>query len=162
MNNRNYTSSFTVSQPPEQVFAAINDVRAWWSAEIKGHADKVGDVFVHRVEDIHRCELQVQEMVPGKKVAWHVIDNHFNFTKDKSEWIDTDIVFDIARRGDKTEVTVTHVGLVPEYECYDICVDGWGTYFGRSLKALVATGKGDPYMGKAMTASEEILLANRR
>ena len=36
-----------------------------------------------------------------------------NFVKDKSEWKDTDILFDIAKKGDKTEVRFTHVGLSP-------------------------------------------------
>jgi len=30
----NYTTSFAVDQTPEQVFAAITNVRAWWSEEI--------------------------------------------------------------------------------------------------------------------------------
>jgi len=162
MTDRNYTSSFSVAQRPEDVFAAINNVRAWWSAGIEGSADKVGDVFVHHIQDMHRCEIQVTASIPGEKVAWHVLDNYFSFTKDKSEWIGTDIVFDIRRRGDKTEVKVTHVGLTPEYECYEICVDGWGTYFNGSLRDLIATGKGQPNVGEAITASEEVLLAGRR
>jgi hypothetical protein len=29
--------------------------------------------------------------------------------------------FEIAEKGGKTEIMVTHHGLVPEFECYDIC-----------------------------------------
>lgn len=157
MNNHNYATSFTVNQTPETVFAAINNVRGWWSEGIEGHADKIGDRFTHRVLDLHRCDLQVKDLVPGKKVMWTVVDNYFNFTKDETEWKGTDIVFDIARSGDKTEVKFTHVGLVPEYECYDVCADGWRTYI-NSLRNLITTGKGNPNIGEAMTDSEQALV----
>ena len=157
MNKRNFTTSFAVDQTPETVFTAINNVRGWWSEGIEGHADKIGDNFTHRVLDLHRCDLAVKDLVPGEKVAWTVVDNYFNFTKDKTEWKDTDIVFEIARIGDKTEVKFTHVGLVPAYECYDVCSDGWHTYI-NSLRELITTGKGQPNIGEAMTDSELALV----
>ena len=63
---------------------------------------------------------------------------------DKSEWKGTDVVFEIAKKGDKTEVHFTHVGLVPAYECYGVCSDAWGSYITGSLRDLIATGKGQP------------------
>jgi Bacterial protein of unknown function (DUF899) len=38
------------------------------------------------------------------------------FCRPKSEWTGTDIVFDISRKGGKTEVRFTHVGLVPGFK----------------------------------------------
>ena len=144
MKNQNYTATFTVDQPPEKVFAAINNPRGWWSEEIDGSTDKSGAKFTYHYQDVHRCTFKITEFVPGKKVVWHVLANQFNFTKDKSEWTDTDVVFEIARNGDKTEVHFTHVGLVPDYECYDVCSDAWGTYIKRSLRDLITKGKGQP------------------
>ena len=158
MTNENYTKTFTVEQDADKVFNAITNVRGWWSEGIEGNYGNVGDRFTHRVQDIHRCLLEVKTLVPGSKVAWHVIDNHFSFTKDELEWIGTDIVFDIVRENDKTKVTLTHIGLVPNYECYEVCVDGWGTYM-NSLQSLIATGKGQPNVGEAMNDSEERLLS---
>jgi len=54
--------------------------------------------------------------VSGKKVVWHVTDSRIQFVRDTSEWDGTDIVFEIARRGDKTEIRFTHIGLVRERE----------------------------------------------
>ena len=82
--------------------------------------------------------------MPGKKVVWHTTDSHLSFLKDKTEWNGTDIVFEIARKGLQTELRFTHVGLVPEYECFDACRDAWGTYIGDSLRSLIATGVGKP------------------
>ena len=107
--------------------------------------------------DIHRCKVQVTELVPGRKVAWHVLENRFNFTDDATEWTGTDIVFDISASGGKTEVRFTHRGLVPEYECYDICSDGWSTYINGSLRALITTGTGHPNVGEPVTDSERAL-----
>ena len=71
-------------------------------------------------------------------------DNHFSFTEDKTEWKGTKVVFDVAKDGDKTEIHFTHEGLVPAYECYNVCSDAWGSYIRGSLKSLIATGKGSP------------------
>ena len=143
METKYYTTSFKVDQSPEEVFDAINNVRGWWSEEIEGRTDELGE-FRYHYQEIHRCIINITELVPGRKVVWHVVDNHFNFVKDKSEWKDTDIVFEIAKRGDKTEVRFTHVGLVPAYECYGVCSDAWGTYINGSLRNLITKGKGQP------------------
>jgi hypothetical protein len=67
---------------------------------------------------VHRSKQKVTELVPGKKVVWHVLDRVLNFAKDKSEWNDTDIVFDISYKDGKTEVRFTPEGLVPGCEFY--------------------------------------------
>lgn len=45
---------------------------------------------------------------------------------------------------DKTQIVFTHKGLVPEYECFDVCSNAWSHYIGESLLSLIATGKGQP------------------
>ena len=83
-------------------------------------------------------------MAPGRKVAWHIVDAHIAFVDDKTEWKGTDIVFEIARTGDKTEVRFTHIGLIPAFECYGECSNAWGFYVNGSLRSLIKTGKGEP------------------
>jgi hypothetical protein len=144
MKNQNFTTAFTVDQTPAEAFAAINNVRGWWSGEIEGITDKLGEEFTYRYQDIHRSKQEIKELIPGKKVTWHILDGYLNFTNDKTEWTGTDITFDISKKGDKTEVRFTHVGLVPEYECFDSCSNAWGFYINSSLRSLIATGKGAP------------------
>ena len=139
-----YTTSFTVEQSPEEVFDAINDVRAWWSGEIDGRTGKIGEEFTYRYGDAHDTTQRITESVPGKRVVWHVVDSHINFVKDRTEWNGTDIVFEINSRQDKTELRFTHAGLVPAYECYDACSSAWGFYINDSLRNLITTGKGQP------------------
>ncbi len=144
MKTQDYTTSFVVDQSPEQVFAAINNVCGWWSGDIEGRTDELGTAFTYRYEDIHRSTQKITEWVPGKKVVWRVLDARISFVKDKAEWNGTDIVFEIARKGEKTELRFTHIGLLPAIECYGKCSGAWGFYINESLRSLITTGKGDP------------------
>ena len=144
MKTEGYTTSFTVDQTPEEVFDAINNVRGWWSGEIQGDTDKLGAEFTYRVQDVHRSKRKITEFTPGKKVVWHVLDGYLGFVKDKSEWKGTDIVFEIAEKGDKTEVRFRHVALVPAYECYNNCSNAWGMLINGNLRKLITTGKAQP------------------
>ncbi len=144
METKGYTTSFTVVQSPEEVFDAINNVRAWWSGDIEGSTDTLGAEFRYRYKDVHDTTQRITELVPGKKVVWHVVDSHINFVQNRTEWNGTDIVFEIERKEDKTELRFTHVGLVPAFECYGGCSGAWGFYVNDSLRGLIATGKGQP------------------
>ena len=142
MNDENFTITFTVDQTPEEAFAAINNVRGWWSGEIEGNTHKLGDEFTYRYEDVHRSKQKITELIPSERVVWHVLEGYVDFTQDKSEWTGTDITFDISRMRDKTEIRFTHVGLVPEYECFDSCSNAWGFYINSRLRSLIATRRG--------------------
>jgi hypothetical protein len=139
-----FTTSFAVSQTPTEVFDAINNLRAWWGEDAEGRNDKVGDEFTHRVQGIHYCKLRVTEFIPNEKVVWLVVDNHMNFVEDQTEWVGTTIVFEIASKGDQTEVRFAHQGLVPQYECFDVCSNAWGSLMHGSLASLITTGTGQP------------------
>jgi hypothetical protein len=144
MKTKDFTTSFTVDQSPGEVFGAVNNVRGWWAEEIDGSTDKLGAEFKFHHKDFHRSTQKITALAPGKKVAWHVVDSHLNFVKDKTEWKGTDIVFEITRKDDKTELRFTHVGLVPALECYGDCSGGWSFYINDSLRSLITTGKGQP------------------
>src|SRR3954447_18124052 len=118
MNAKDYTITFSVDQTPDEVFDAVNNVRGWWSGQIDGHTDQLGPEFTYRYKDVHHSTQRITEFVPGEKVVWHVSDAQINFVKDKAEWNGTDIVFEIIKKDDKTELRFTHVGLVPAIECY--------------------------------------------
>ena len=148
LDQQYYTTSFTVDQSPEEVFAAINNVRGWWSGEIDGSTDQLGAEFSYHYKDIHYSTQKITELVPEKKVAWHVVDSQLNFVKEKDEWTDTHIVFEITRKGGKTELLFTHVGLVPTFACYHNCSGSWGSLITESLYDLITTGKGYPAQGK--------------
>ena len=144
MKNRDFTTSISVDRTPEEVFAAINDVRGWWSGEIEGDADQLGAEFTYRYKDMHRSRQKVTESIRGKKIVWHVFESRLGFIENKSEWTGTDIVFEISGKEGKTEVRFTHVGLVPQCECFDDCSNGWSSLVGGNLRKLITTRTRQP------------------
>jgi len=160
MSTADFTTTLLVEEAPGKVFDAINHVRGWWSEEIEGNTDKLNEAFHYHYEDVHSCQIKLIELVPGKKLVWLVLDNYFKFTKDKSEWVGTKIIFEISRAGQKTQLRFTHQGLVPEYECYDVCRNAWTTYIQKSLRSLIMTGKGQPNKAGNPKTEDEKRLAS--
>ena len=138
MNNHSFSITISVDQTPEEAFAAINDPRRWWKGAFEGVTDVLGGEFCYRYQDIHFSKQQVTELVPSRKVVWTVTDSALQFVEYKDEWTGTKLVFDIARKGDKTEVRFTHVGLVPDFDCYGACSKGW-TQLVQELGAVIAS-----------------------
>ncbi len=144
MEHKDFTSTISVEKSPMAAFNAIRNFRGWWSEDIEGATDKPGEIFFYHYKDVHLCKLKLIEEVPGKKLVYQVVDNQFSFTKDKTEWIGTQLIFDITGSGEQATVKFTHKGLVPEYECYNVCNDAWTGFIQKSLKDYINTGKGQP------------------
>lgn len=162
MTTADFTTTLVVEQTPKQVFDAIINPRGWWSEEIEGNTEMLNDVFDYHFEDIHTCKIKLIEVVPNKKVVWLVMENYFKFTTDKTEWVGTQVSFYISEKDGKTQLVFTHHGLVPDYECYEICYGAWTSYIQNSLRDLISTGKGQPNAaGKPTTKDEERLMAEK-
>jgi len=144
MSDKNYSVSITVDATAHEAFECINNVTGWWTVNMEGSSQKLDDEFTVRFGEIHVSTQKLIEVIPGKKVVWLVTDSNLNFIREKDEWTGTTVVFDITQKNDKTEVTFTHVGLVPQVECYDACSNAWGPYITDSLFKLITMGKGNP------------------
>jgi uncharacterized protein YndB with AHSA1/START domain len=144
-DQENYTTSFTVDQTPAEVFKAVTNPRLWWGAAIKGDTETEGAEFTFEVPGTHYTKQKLIEVIPNQRVVWLVTECDLTFLKQRDEWKGTKIVFDIARVGDKTKLTFTHIGLRPDVECYNFCVPGWEQYAEGSLRQLIETGKGAPF-----------------
>ena len=136
----NFSTAFSVDRTPAQVFAALTNVRGWWSGDIEGDTDRLGAVFTYRYQDMHRSTQRITELVPNRKIVWEISNSSLSFVKDTSEWDGTRVVFEISENGAKTELRFTHVGLVPEGECYENCSTAWSLYVNKSLRNLITTG----------------------
>jgi hypothetical protein len=69
------------------------------------------------------------------------LDNHFNFVGDQDEWKGTQITFEIAETEGRTQVRFAHRGLAPEFECFNVCSNAWGSLINGSLRTLIAKEK---------------------
>ena len=144
MKKQDYTASITVNATPQETFNKINSVTKWWTEDLEGSSQKLNDEFVVRFGDVHMSKQKLVEVIPDQKIVWLVTDSKLNFIEDKSEWTGTKISFDLLKVEDKTQINFTHVGLVPQVECYESCVQGWDQYIKGSLLKLLTKGQGTP------------------
>lgn len=144
MTGPSFTVSITVPRPPLAVFEAIADPRAWWGRDIEGRTDLPGADWTYRYQDLHVSRQRTTALEPARRIVWEVVDAEISFLADKSEWRGTSLVFDLEASGEGTKVTFTHVGLVPEVECYDICTRSWTGLVTESLAKLLREGAGRP------------------
>lgn len=144
MPNRDFTMTLLVSRTPQEVFEAVSNVRGWWSENIAGTTGQLSAEWLYHYKDVHSCKIGVVELIPGKRVVWRVLENHFSFTSDGDEWKGNELVFDISPKGGRTQLVFTQHGLTPAYECYNVCSDAWTGFIGNSLRKLITTGKGEP------------------
>lgn len=141
-----YTSTFEVSAPPEQVFRAITEqIDLWWTTK-SNQAKTVNDrLRVEFIGDTFK-EIEITDAIPANLLTWNVLGAHLGHEEleKKDEWVNTEIRWEINPTNNGSSITLQHRGLTPELECWDVCNHGWNHFLG-SLKALLDTGKGTPY-----------------
>jgi hypothetical protein len=137
MKKQDYTTRINVNASPQKVFKGINSISHWWTEELEGSSQKVDDTFTVHFGKTY-VTLKVAELIPGKKIVWHVTDCNKHWLKNKKEWKGTQVVWEISTKNKVTHVVFTHIGLVPELECYEACESAWTDYLHNSLKNLMA------------------------
>ena len=145
MKNQDFTFTQLTAQTPEAVFKAVINVRGWWtgyhSEIISGGTEKLNDEFTFSAGNgAHYTKQKLVEVIPNKKIVWLVTECELSFVEQKDEWVGTKIIFDISKKGDKTQLVFTHEGLVPQGECYDACAPAWTQYLQNRLLPLIAKG----------------------
>jgi len=144
LDEQGFQIRLVLDAPLENAFSCINDVTKWWTENLEGESQKLGDQFSIRFGDVHYSKQKLVEFLPNFKVVWLVTESTLSFVSRKSEWTGTRIEFEVHDLGSKTEFLFTHKGLVPEIECYNGCSGAWAGYIEGSLVELILTGKGKP------------------
>jgi len=143
-----YQQSFIVKANPTTVYTALTTtkgVRAWWTQDCEV-AEAVGGVVKVRFGGTHKA-MRIEKLLPNQEVRWLCTAAHINLDSlaRKDEWVGTEIVFRLTPDGQgQTRLDFEHIGLVPSFECYDLCNNGW-KFFLNSLQQFAETGQGEPY-----------------
>ncbi|HVT86900.1 MAG TPA: SRPBCC family protein [Chitinophagaceae bacterium] len=144
----NYLESFMatieVRASPQEVFKILTeDVSKWWGGkDLSGRTTKIDDEFVVHHKGAHYSKQKLTEVIPGKKVEWHVTESSLYWLQnDKQEWTNTKMIFEINAAGGKTILHFAHYGLVPSKECYEVCRQGWTMVITDWLFNYITEGK---------------------
>jgi hypothetical protein len=138
-----YHCSIRVTVSAGEAFENISDVSAWWANDLQGSAKKLNDIFTVTFGDTF-VTFEITEVIPGKKITWYVRDCNLHWIKDKKEWKDTKIVWEVSSGNGSTVIDMTHFGLIPGVECYGNCESGWNHFIKESLFKLLTEHKGLP------------------
>jgi hypothetical protein len=142
MSDKSYTTTIEIDQTPQEVFNKLRYVSKWWSKDFVGTSAKLNDEFVISHPGRHFSKQKLTEVVPGKKLVWLVTDSNLTWLeKDKQEWTNTKMIFELTDGGNKTLLHFTHEGLLPEKECYAMCEQGWNMVIKDRLFHFITEGR---------------------
>jgi len=143
MANKSFHTIIKVNASAEEALKKINQVNQWWAKKVKGSSAYLDDKFKVDFGSTW-VDFQITEIIPNKKVVWKVLDCNLEWIKNKKEWNDTNVVFEISKNKNETQIEFTHVGLIPSFECYEDCKVGWTEHVTESLVMFINEGKGMP------------------
>lgn len=149
--SENYQEKILVSASREDSFHAVaTQMDKWWTKTTSGAFEKVGDKLTARFPpDYGHWTFEASVMNQGNRLEMTCVDAHHKVDGQPKEidqeWLGTSIIWQFETVGDKTEITMTHDGLTPTLNCWDICLDGWNHFFQNSLKAFLDGDQASPH-----------------
>lgn len=149
MSEQSYSKKFSVSASTESVYKAITkEVNEWWTTE-SNEAAEIGNILTVKFGASNFMSMEVERAIFNELILWKVVGANMFIEGGGSgndEWVGTKIQWKIAGTESGSEVFLFHEGLLPSFDCYETCKNGWD-YFLASLKEYLNTGKGTPYTG---------------
>lgn len=143
----NFTTSVILQARDDKIYDGLTQkISEWWTETFEGSAEHAGQTFTIRFGSQVYKTMRVEELIRNKKVIWRVEDALIDLAElvNKKEWVNTRIIWDISATSDGTFLELTHIGLTPETECYELCTSGWQSFL-YSFDKFVTTGIGTPF-----------------
>jgi uncharacterized protein YndB with AHSA1/START domain len=123
-----------------EALATVEGVAGWWTKETTGASKPGGTMkFVFRGpagDEKGKMEFEVLKLNPNQEVHWRC-------TAGPTEWLGTDVTFNLSQNGEYTEILFGHRNWREASEFTAHCSMKWATFM-LSLRQLVETGKGKP------------------
>ncbi len=129
-----------ISSPLAPVLEAVTSparISEWWTRDGVTGDPSVGGRLEFRFGDPEpSAVMEVTGRSPDQE-TWHCVGG-------ASEWVGTDVSFELRESDGETVVLFTHAGWRDASEFMAHCSARWA-YFLLSMKSLVELGKGTPY-----------------
>lgn len=144
---KNYNQQVTIKTNADKTFKALTEaIPQWWGAVDRPYA-KIGDQFKVSFGEAF-WTFEITALQHNQSISWLCIESnqvHAGLKGIKKEWLGTSLHWDIKKLTDDTvEVNFLHKGLVPDFNCYDVCATAWDFFITDSLKSLLEKGQGKP------------------
>jgi hypothetical protein len=152
MLTTDYQICLKVDANVDEAASQIRRVSSWWTRNFRGETNQKGDEFCVEFGETF-VNFVVCSATP-REIVWRVTDCNLHWLQDRKEWQGTQVVWLLESDGTKTTITMTHVGLKKDCECYDMCERGWNFYVGESLRKLILENIGRPDMEHASRYQE--------
>ena len=147
MSKNDFHCEIVAAATKEKALASLtSEIDKWWTTAADD-ASIVGSTATFRFGETYNT-MRVLEISKHHLVRWKCIDqNHVDKkVSNPSEWVGTELIWELAPDNRGTSIKFTHQGLTPALECYDICNAGWSHFISVSLKSYLETGNGQPYV----------------
>jgi len=147
MESNSYTRDIIVSNTPSAAYQALtSEFDMWWTSS-SNSLTVVGDTITFKFGPTYwvmRANNLAPDYIELECIEAHHIHDGLPSSILK-EWKETKLKWEIKEQDGNTKITLTHEGLIPTLDCFEICKEGWDFFFVTSLKQYLNEGKGSPY-----------------
>ena len=129
-----------IAAPQSRVFAAFttaDGLTGFWTRDLTGDPTLGGSLEFYFGSPDPSAVMDVIELDQPRLVRWRCVAG-------PDEWRDTTLAFELATRGDETEVLFTHAGWSEQAAFMHHCSTKWG-YFLLGLKRWLDGGASVAY-----------------
>lgn len=105
MKNKDFQQIIIVNASADEAYNKIAKVGDWWAKSFTGKALKVDDNFRIEFGDTW-VNFKITEAIPDSKIVWYVTGSYLPWLKDKTEWTDTEVVFEVLPEKNVTKSTL--------------------------------------------------------
>lgn len=143
----NYAAAIDVAASPTRSFDAVaKQMSQWWTRTTEGQIETVGDrVKVIFPPHFGFWTFEAVTIEPPHLISMRCVDARHSVEGQpetiEQEWLGTLVHWQFDALDSGTRICLTHDGLTPQLDCWEICQDGWDQFFKGSLKALLDRGE---------------------
>lgn len=151
MSVMDYQRSVRVHATSDDIYLALTQgIEHWWTRPDKPIL-KEGDTATFTFPPNQSYwSFTAKKLLPDKMVTLVCTDGlhiHEGVSEDiATEWLDTQLIWEIKNYGIYREIDFTHLGLEPELLCFEVCKRGWDHFFLVSLPAYLDLARGQPHV----------------